>query len=268
MPLLKRGKLTIDYTDEGTGSIVVLIHSSVSGNRQWRAMTETLKETHRVLAVNLYGYGETSPWSGDVPQSLYAQAQLVLALCEDSDTPVSLVGHSFGGSIALKSATLLGTRVNKLVLLEPNPFHLLKLDGRDDAYQEAWNLSERVGYALQEGGWAKAAQCFADYWLGDGAWAAMPDKRRDAFIKSLPPNRYEWNSVLNELTTIETWQSLPADTLVVTDQNTRLPIREIVAIFERHCPHWTFRYISEGGHMAPLTRPDIIDPIVKEFLNT
>ena len=265
MPLLEKGQITIDYTDVGAGSAVILIHSSVSGNRQWRSLVESLKDRHRVAAINLFGYGETTPWSGAVPQSLYAQAQLILALCDELNTPISLVGHSFGGSVALKTAALLGEQVEKLILLEPNPFHLLKA-GRLEAYQEAWNLSERVGYALQEGGWYKAAECFADYWLGDGAWMEMPEKRRTAFADALPPIRHEMNSVFNELTDVESWKSLEPQTLVVSDRQTRRPIREIVEVFEQHCPHWTFHYICEGGHMAPLTRPDIINPIVSEFL--
>ncbi len=36
----------IDYTDYGKGQPVVLIHSSVSGNRQWRALTEELKDSY------------------------------------------------------------------------------------------------------------------------------------------------------------------------------------------------------------------------------
>src|SRR5688572_26435882 len=120
MPVLSMGSVQIDYTDEGQGQPVVLIHSSVSANRQWRALSETLRDRYRVLAVNLYGYGETTPWPGTSPQSLHSQAQLVTALCEDLGTPIHLVGHSFGGSVALKSAALLGCRVGALVLLEPN----------------------------------------------------------------------------------------------------------------------------------------------------
>src|SRR5512139_1139871 len=121
MPVLTAGNLHIDHTDEGNGPAVVLIHSSVSGNRQWRALTDALKDRYRVLAVNLFGYGETTKWPGTTPQSLYAQAQLVTALCDHIDGPVTLVGHSFGGSVAFKAATLLGARVDRLVFLEPNP---------------------------------------------------------------------------------------------------------------------------------------------------
>ena len=83
MPILSKGPLRIDHTDDGAGEPVVLIHSSVSGNRQWRALTDALKDRYRVLAINLFGYGETPPWSGTAPQSLYAQAQLVVALGEE-----------------------------------------------------------------------------------------------------------------------------------------------------------------------------------------
>ena len=114
MPVTTKGNLEIDYTDDGTGEPVVLIHSSVSANRQWRALTEALKDRYRVLAINLFGYGETTPWPTAAPQSLYAQAQLVLALCEGLGARVHLVGHSFGGSVALKAASILGSRVGRL----------------------------------------------------------------------------------------------------------------------------------------------------------
>ena len=109
---------------------LIHIYSSVSANRQWRTLTETLRDRYRVLAVNLFGYGETTPWPGTSPQSLYAQAQLILALWEELRGRVHIVGHSFGASVALKAAMLLGSQVGTLVLLEPNPFYLLKQGGR------------------------------------------------------------------------------------------------------------------------------------------
>lgn len=266
MPLLVQGSLNIDYTDDGDGAPVVLIHSSVSGNRQWRALTDVLKDCYRVLAINLYGYGETSPWPGTSPQSLDAQARLVLALCEQIGAPVRLVGHSFGGSVALKAAELLGPRAGRLILLEPNPFHLLRQHGRISAFQESLDLRDHVQRFGARGDWPQVAERFADYWLGDGAWSAMPDRRRAAFAASLPANFHEWDAVMDEETTIEAWKHLPAETLVISAARTRLPIREIVDIFREACSHWSFRMISEGGHMAPLTHPEIVNPIVRRFL--
>ena len=58
MPVLSKDNLKVDYSDDGEGQPVVLVHSSASGNRQWRALVEVLKDRYRVLALNLYGYGE------------------------------------------------------------------------------------------------------------------------------------------------------------------------------------------------------------------
>jgi pimeloyl-ACP methyl ester carboxylesterase len=267
MPVLSKRRVEIDHTDDGHGQAVVLIHSSVSANRQWRALTDALQDRYRVLAINLFGYGKTTPWSGTSPQSLYAQAQLVLALCEQIDGPVHLVGHSFGGSVALKAAALLRERVGSLVLLEANPFSLLEQGGRTDAYLEARALRDHVKYYGSIDEWERVAERFADYWLGDGEWATMHERRRAAFASAVPPNFHEWDAVMDEKTTIAQWREIAARTLVVSDPATRPPIREIVAIFEGACPHWTFRTIAEGGHMAPLTRPDLVNPLVREFLD-
>jgi pimeloyl-ACP methyl ester carboxylesterase len=129
MPVLAKESLRIDYADDGQGPPVVLIHSSVSANRQWRLMIEALKDRYRVLATNLFGYGETTPRLGDAPQTLHARAGLVVALREGAGAPVHLVGHSFGGSVASRVASLPGPRVGSLVLLEPNPFYLLGQGG-------------------------------------------------------------------------------------------------------------------------------------------
>jgi pimeloyl-ACP methyl ester carboxylesterase len=50
-----------DFVEVGSGPVVMLVHSSVSGARMWRRLTDDLKEEFHVRAVNLYGYGRTPP---------------------------------------------------------------------------------------------------------------------------------------------------------------------------------------------------------------
>ena len=63
---------------------------------------------------------------------------------------------------------------------------------------------------IAEGDWIGRLERFADYWLGDGAWSAMPERRRAAFVESLPPNVYEWQAVMDEQTPIEGYAAVTA----------------------------------------------------------
>jgi pimeloyl-ACP methyl ester carboxylesterase len=261
--------IEVDYLEAGSsGPVVMLVHSSVSGARQWRRLMDDLKGDFHIRAVNLFGYGKTPPWSTGTTQSLDDQARLVEAALPANADEVYLVGHSFGGSVAMKTAARLPGRVTKLVLLETNPFYLLAQSGRTDAFAEAMEMRNCIKKFGALGEWATAAEKFADYWGGAGSWQDMSSERRAAFAEALKPNFFEWDAVMNETTPVEQWAALlPRTTLLVCDPGTVLPIREIAAVLRRSCPGWTYMEVPGPGHMAPLTRPDLINPLVRSFLS-
>ena len=259
----------VDFLEAGSGPLVVLVHCNASSARQWRRLVDDLKADFHVRAVNLFGYGKTPPWSIEAPQTLEDQARLVETALPTNADSVRLVGHSFGGSVAMKLAARLSGRAAGLVLLETNPFYLLRQSGRVEAFDEAMELRDCVKKFGAVGDWVTAAEQFADYWGGAGSWQDMPEERRRAFAEALKPNYFEWDAVMDETTPAEEWaRLLPLGTLVVSDPNTVIPIREITAILRLACPMWTYKEIAGGGHMAPLTRPDIINPLVRSFLRS
>ena len=117
MPVLSSGRYDIDYSDDGAGAPVILIHSSACGNKQWRWLIGDLQDGYRLIALNLFGYGRTTPWPDDRAQTLDDQAELVAALAETIGQPIHLVGHSFGAAVAMKAALSLSPRVASLILL-------------------------------------------------------------------------------------------------------------------------------------------------------
>lgn len=256
-----------DFLEAGAGPKVILIHSSVAGARQWRSLMDALADRYHLVAVNLFGYGRTRPWPGDTAQTLEDQARLLEGLLPEDGSRVSIVGHSFGASVAMKAAALYQDRIHRLVLIEPNPFYLLKEHGRDKAFQEAWTLRDTIRENGKNDTWARAAEIFADYWTGNGSWNAMPEDRQSKFAQGLRPNFHEWDSVMNERTPLSEWAaSLPKDTTVISAADTVRSISDIVTLMQEQVPHWTFEVADRGGHMAPMTAPDLINPIVERAL--
>lgn len=104
------------YRDEGTGSGVLLVHGLLGSHRSWDAVVDGLAATHRVLAPDLYGHGESAKPRGDY--SLGAHAATLRDLLDRLGMArTTLVGHSLGGGIALQFCYLFPERVDRLVLV-------------------------------------------------------------------------------------------------------------------------------------------------------
>src|SRR5262245_35722178 len=104
MPILHRGDVSISYVDEGAGPPAVLIHCGGLSSRQWRRLAARLSPIRRVIAPDLLGYGASSPWPADAPFHFNEDARLIDTILDTLATPVDLVGHSYGGLLALTIA--------------------------------------------------------------------------------------------------------------------------------------------------------------------
>src|SRR4051812_47734320 len=109
----------VDYVESGSGPVVILVHSSLAGARQWCTLTGELERDFHVRAVNLFGYGATPPWGSPARPSLDDYADLVAGAIPHGVRRVMLVGHSFGGAVAMRLAQREEKRVSSLVLIEP-----------------------------------------------------------------------------------------------------------------------------------------------------
>jgi len=256
-----------DYLEEGTGPPVILVHSSMGGARQWGSLMPLLGGRWTVRAVNLFGYGGTPAWQDAAPPTLDDYAALVAAIVPPSAAPVVLVGHSLGGAVAMRAAQRLRGRVDRLVLLEPSLFGLLDAYGRPEAFHEILALAARTTALVRAGETDAAGEAFVDYWCGAGAWRVSPAGRRNAIARLLPGLPGEWNAVLGKAPGLGDLRAfLPSRTLLVSFAGTTRPSRQVVEILADGCLHWDVVTIGEGGHMAPLTHPQRVNPMIQAFL--
>jgi hypothetical protein len=103
---------------------VVLLPCSASSARQWKPLADQLAGFHTV-PFDLWGHGKQGRWHGASPLSLAEEAAAIHAACPDG-APFHLVGHSYGGGVALNFALSHPGRLRSLTLIEPSSFHILK----------------------------------------------------------------------------------------------------------------------------------------------
>lgn len=110
------GGHALAYDDRGAGPPVVLIHGLMSSRLTWSGVGERLGAECRMIAVDLPGHGRSGEPAGDYSLGAHAAAvrDLVVDLCLG---PVTLVGHSYGGGLALQFAYLFPGLVARLVLV-------------------------------------------------------------------------------------------------------------------------------------------------------
>ena len=126
----------VRYVDVGEGPPVVLLHGFASSLENWVTVMPKLVKDHRVIAIDLRGFGWT-----DRPVADYSpagQARLLKALLDERGVnTISLVAHSWGSSVALAFALAYPERVARIALYDawvydsqlPSMFHLARAQG-------------------------------------------------------------------------------------------------------------------------------------------
>src|SRR5208282_3637476 len=112
--------------DSGAGAPVVLLHSSGMSGRQWRRLAKSLVSRGlRAVVPDLAGHGESPAWPEPTPFTYRFDVERVSRLLESLESPAHVIGHSYGGLIALLASLASPSRVRSLALYDPVAFGVL-----------------------------------------------------------------------------------------------------------------------------------------------
>lgn len=108
--------MTIFHQVVGDGPTVLLVHAGVCDSRMWARQVEDLRVDHRVITLDLRGYGETPLEAG----AKYSDAQDVIDVLDELGvTNTKVVGASYGGYVVLQAASGQPERFSRVVLMSP-----------------------------------------------------------------------------------------------------------------------------------------------------
>jgi pimeloyl-ACP methyl ester carboxylesterase len=257
------------FREVGSGPGVICLHASASHSGQWRSLMERLGTTFHVLAADSYGAGKSPAWIGDRTLSLSDEVAFLEPVFARAGETFTLVGHSYGAAIALVAAIAMPARVRALALYEPVLFSLL--DAESPPPNEADGISEVVASAvaaIAAGNPRAAAECFIDYWMGFGAWASMPEERREPITKSIVNIQASANALFREPTPLSVFKALHVPVLYMTGTESPASSRGVARVLAKALPRVTLVEFEGVGHMGPVTHPEIVNEVIADFVQS
>ena len=254
------------YRERGAGEPVLLLHCSSGSSGAWLPAMERLSRSYRALAPDLLGYGRSAPWPRAAALPPEAELGMVEALLDVAGRPVHLVGHSYGGTIALDAVRRYPDQVASLTLIEPVAFHLLRRADEPDGWREVRALAERHLALVGEGQDAAAAEAFVAYWTGPKAWQQMHEAVREGAVRTAAKVAAEWRLMFAAKDDLEAIANISAPTLFICGGRTRTPARRVVEVLRQALPESHHHEIADAGHMSPLTHPAAVVDAIQHHL--
>ena len=258
------------YDDVGHGSPVLLIHGFGASTFTWHQIMPDLTRDHRVIAVDLKGFGRSDKPMDD-RYSAFDQAdllvQLILALNLHN---LTVVGHSFGGGVALALALddRLKGRLSRLVLIDsvaypqkvPVFFRMLAVPGmaqvgiRMVPPDMQAHLALRIAYYDS----SKIAPETVEAYAAPLKTAAGKHAIIYTAREIVPPN-------LDEIAARYTTIQLP--TLIMWCDHDRIVPFDIGLRLKQNIPHSRLRVISRCGHIPQEEQPGETLEVLQNFLD-
>lgn len=259
----------IAYQRSGAGEPVVLLHSSACSGAQWSALARLLAEDYQVFAPDLRGYGHSDPWPDHRPLRLADEAAAIEALAETCGRPIHLVGHSYGGAVALKVAAQRRVPLSSLTLIEPVAFHVLDNGAPqvDPLFVEVLDLAYAVRTALSCGDRRAAMAHFVEYWNGAGAWSRLSPEQQARILEVAPKVPHDFHAAITEAARLEDYGRITVPTLLLSGTESPEPVRRVATLLAATLPDVWAETVAGAGHMLPLSHREPVNCAIAEHID-
>jgi pimeloyl-ACP methyl ester carboxylesterase len=234
---------------------VIALHCSGAGASEWYSLAEALGDDYELLAPEHYGSASNGAWTGEHAFTLADDAARAIALIDASQSKVHLVGHSYGGGVALHVALARPSHIASMVLYEPSAFHLLRQLGEPgaEAFSEIAGVARQVADGVLTGDYRRALAGFVGYWSGIGTWERMRPAAQRALISWAPKGPLDFHALIEDPTPASAYRALKCRALIIRGERAPKPSRIIAERLAELLPDSRLLVIDGAGHMGPFT---------------
>ena len=249
------------FREAGSGPGVICLHSNASSSAQWRGLMDALAPKFHVIAADSYGAGKTPHPGRKV--TLRDEVELLEPVFAKAGDPFALVGHSYGGAIALVAALKYPRRVRALALYEPTLFSLVEQPNDVDGIR---NAADAAIALVNAGDPVGASRRFIDFWMGGESFDRMPERNREAITASIVSIEAWKEALFGEPTPLAAFSRLKAPVLLITGTRSPLSSRAVTQRLRRVLPQVEVTELEGLGHMGPVTHPQPVNDAICSFL--
>lgn len=262
---MTRTDIRIEFEESGSGPAVLFVPGSLATSAAWRSIQKRLPPGYRLAATSLLGYGRTRDTRSLDDLGMAHEVAVVEAAADRVGAPVVLVGHSFGGTIALAAALAARIPVRGIVTFEANPLALMRESADPTLYDAAWAMG-RAFEAAHLDGEPDAAGRIIDYWGGAGSFAALPDPVRAFCRATTGSNVLDWHTAFGFNATGADYARIDSPCLIVRGAHANPAMVAISEALADSLPNARSAVVDGASHFLISTHPDACAALLAGFL--
>lgn len=264
MPKIEVNDAQLAYDEAGAGSPVLLLHAGIADRRMWRHQMSTLSRRHRVIAVDLRGYGDS-----ELPPTPFAHHDDVIGLLDALGIDrAALVGCSFGGKVAVDAALTHPARVTALALLGA------AVSGNEWSEETEQLWEELVGEVDPEDFAATAAGEVRFWVVGPHRQPADVDPELIRFAEEMDRRALAAEQALSAVEAgeldppaIDRLADLSMPVLATAGAGDLADIRRLADRIAAEAPEGVrLPDVPDAAHLLPLERPEPVNAALLDFL--
>jgi pimeloyl-ACP methyl ester carboxylesterase len=254
---------SIDYDECGLGPTVVLVPGSCSTGAAWRPVISRWENRFRCVTTSLLGYGGTAERRTAETADISREAEIVESVVRRAGRPAHLVGHSFGGLVALAVALRNRVPLQSLAILEAPAAELLRSMGEHRHYRAFREMTDGYFRAVRAGETA-AIESMIDFYGGPGAFAAWPERVRRYAVETTAVNILDWASAYGFALTPAALASVEVPTLVLWGAESHPAVRRANELLGRCIAGASVVALAGASHFMIATHAGKVAELIAE----
>ena len=244
------------FEKNGKSPTIMMLCSTGLDSRQWKDLFPMI-DGRKVISPHYLNYSKSSSWKNGGPIDSWVDYRAAESLLLARSGEIDLIGHSYGGFIALRLAKEHPDRIRRIALHEPIVWGCLQHTDRDDLKNE---FGEVVETFFKEGLEPEDfLRDFVDYWNKVGSWDSMSEERKKSWRDLQPKILSEVRLLCYDKTPPSYYEDINHPTLITVSKATPPHQYEACKILSTSLPNVKVFDVN-GGHMGVVTKSGEVMP--------